>query len=86
MGFPLSPLTVTAIARVICGTKWDESGEYCAIGLRRSADIIECFMQDCGVNDFWCDWNIGQEVRNALRKINNDQWLCESEVIITNIL
>ncbi len=86
MGFPLSPLTVTAISRVICGTKWDEFGEECAIGLRRPKDVIESFMQDCGMSDFQIHWEVEQEVRDALRSLNNDQSLADSSRTLTNVI
>ncbi len=88
MGFPLSPQTVAAISRVICGTGWDGYSEECAIGVYRPKEVVESFMQDCGLSDFWVNWGVEQAVRDALRSLNDDSPSSDSHscVILINVI
>ncbi len=75
MAFPLTPQTIAAIARVICGTDWDDHiGEY-RIGISRSNDLVEDFLQDCGLPGFSVRFGQEESVRSALRELNNDEVL-----------
>lgn len=85
MGFPLTTQTVAAVARVMCGTEWDDFNRDYTIGISRSNDVIEDFLHDCGLNDFSVWNNQETSIRTALRELNNDtEPYCQ--LILTSII
>jgi hypothetical protein len=72
LGLPLTPQTIAAIARVMCGTEWDDFEREYTIGISRTDDLIEEFFHDMGLDDFQIRGSQVSSVRSELRSLNND--------------